>query len=584
MLKNLNNLGELGLFSLGVAAATCFTVTAPATANPDELSNPAAVSNAATRSSQFDLYSTEGKPGLAVILDQGQVTSVSQLSDVKPTDWAFQSLQSLVERYGCLVGYPDKTYRGNRALTRYEFAAGLNACMDRLTELLAEATNPLVRKEDLVVVQKLQEEFAAELATLRGRVDVLEAKTAQLEAQQFSATTKLQGVAVFALAGAATGQEPPGVANLQTTVGNPLPTNFAFGNRVRLEFVTSFTGRDELLTRIQAGNLGDVTGSLLEGDLFFAVPGGNNTAVVDAFKYTFPVGDKTEIAIVANAGASDDFSDTLNVLDGDGNELAFSTFGTRASIFYLVSGTGFGVRHEVSDRFEVNAGFMSRNAADPTPNAGLFGGSYAAMAQLVAKPSETASVALTYIYANNSDMGTGSLRSNLRSFTRQLIDPGNVFGLGGSPVSSNSLGLQFSWKVAKHFVFGGWVGYTNSQLLSSISTANFVADPALATTIPAGDVDIWNWALTFAFPDLGRKGSIAGLIVGMEPKVTAVSNSLVGVIDPDPDTSLHIEGFYQFQITDNISIAPGFIWLTAPNHNQLNDDVLIGLVRTTFRF
>ncbi|HEY9895853.1 MAG TPA: iron uptake porin, partial [Candidatus Sericytochromatia bacterium] len=67
----------------------------------------------------------------------GQVTSVSQLSDVQPTDWAFQALQSLVERYGCIVGYPDRTYRGNRALTRYEFAAGLNACMDRINELIA---------------------------------------------------------------------------------------------------------------------------------------------------------------------------------------------------------------------------------------------------------------------------------------------------------------------------------------------------------------------------------------------------------------------------------------------------------------
>ncbi|MFM9159341.1 MAG: iron uptake porin, partial [Dolichospermum sp.] len=55
-----------------------------------------------------------------------QVTSVSQLSDVQPNDWAFQALQSLVERYGCAAGYPNNTYRGNRALSRYEFAAGLN--------------------------------------------------------------------------------------------------------------------------------------------------------------------------------------------------------------------------------------------------------------------------------------------------------------------------------------------------------------------------------------------------------------------------------------------------------------------------
>ena len=60
-----------------------------------------------------------------------QVNSVSQLSDVKPTDWAFQALQSLVERYGCIAGYPDGTYRGNRATGRYEFAAGLNSCPGR---------------------------------------------------------------------------------------------------------------------------------------------------------------------------------------------------------------------------------------------------------------------------------------------------------------------------------------------------------------------------------------------------------------------------------------------------------------------
>ncbi|HAX80078.1 MAG TPA: hypothetical protein DCY88_30640, partial [Cyanobacteria bacterium UBA11372] len=65
----------------------------------------------------------------------GQVTSVSQLTDVQPTDWAFQALQSLVERYGCIEGYPDRTYRGNRAMTRYEFAAGLNACLERINDL-----------------------------------------------------------------------------------------------------------------------------------------------------------------------------------------------------------------------------------------------------------------------------------------------------------------------------------------------------------------------------------------------------------------------------------------------------------------
>jgi hypothetical protein len=63
-------------------------------------------------------------------LDAARVTSVNQLSDVQPTDWAFQALQSLVERYGCLAGYPDGTFQGNRAMTRFEFAAALNSWVD----------------------------------------------------------------------------------------------------------------------------------------------------------------------------------------------------------------------------------------------------------------------------------------------------------------------------------------------------------------------------------------------------------------------------------------------------------------------
>ncbi len=152
---------------------------------------------------QVGAYSAEG----AGTAELDQVTSVSQLSDVKPTDWAFQALQSLVERYGCIVGYPDKTFRGNRAMTRYEFAAGLNACMDRVNELIAAGTADLVKKEDLETLKKMQEEFAAELATLRGRVDGLEARTATLEKQQFSTTTKLRGEVIFSLAGVV-GEKP----------------------------------------------------------------------------------------------------------------------------------------------------------------------------------------------------------------------------------------------------------------------------------------------------------------------------------------------------------------------------------------
>jgi hypothetical protein len=106
----------------------------------------------------------------------------------------------------------------------------------------------------------------------------------------------------------------------------------------------------------------------------------------------------------------------------------------------------------------------------------------------------------------------------------------------------------------------------------------------LGGTIDRGDLSIWNWALTLAVSDLGKEGSVAGIIVGMEPKVTGVSQGLRNAIGKDSDTSLHVEGFYQFQLTDNIAITPGIIWLTAPDHNANNDDIVIGTIRTTFTF
>ena len=65
-------------------------------------------------------------------------------------------------------------------MTRYEAAALLNACLDRVTEVTDE-------------LRRLIKEFETELATLRGRVDGLEARVGELEATQFSTTTKLAG-------------------------------------------------------------------------------------------------------------------------------------------------------------------------------------------------------------------------------------------------------------------------------------------------------------------------------------------------------------------------------------------------------
>src|SRR5579883_1448823 len=231
-----------------------------------------------------------------------QVSSVSQLSDVRPTDWAFQALQSLVERYGCIVGYPDRTFRGNRAQSRYEFAAGLNACMDRINELIAAGTADLVKKEDLATLQRLQEEFAAELATLRGQVDTLDARTATLERQQFSTTTKLTGENVFGVISILGGDRADGTQADRSTV---------FAYRVRLNIDTSFTGRDLLRTRLQALNVTPLGGTTVNGTGLGNLRTNEGRVEFDGdsrgqvsiglLQYRFPIGPRTNIYL-AGAG------------------------------------------------------------------------------------------------------------------------------------------------------------------------------------------------------------------------------------------------------------------------------------------
>ncbi|RMF23146.1 MAG: hypothetical protein D6756_09260, partial [Cyanobacteria bacterium J083] len=161
---------------------------------------------------------------------------------------------------------------------------------------------------------------------------------------------------------------------------------------------------------------------------------------------------------------------------------------------------------------------------------------------------------------NQSDTGTGSNLANFRSFTGETI-----------PTSSNAYGIEFSWAVSKNFVVGGWGAYTNVKTLASLNGL-----------VPRGTQDIWNWAVTLAFPDLGKEGNLGGIIVGMEPWVT---DSDIGIFpNEDDDNSFHVEAFYQYKINENIAVTPGLIWVTSPNSNDNNDDLLIGVIRTTFSF
>jgi hypothetical protein len=480
-----------------------------------------------------------------------QVTSVSQLSDVQPTDWAFQALQSLVERYGVIAGYPDGTYRGNRALTRYEFAAGLNAALDRVNELIASGLANAVIREDLATLQRLQNEFAAELATLRGRVDSLEARTAELEANQFSTTTKLSGDAIFA------------VSDL---FGDDFGSrnNTVFQDRVRLTLDSSFTGDDRLRTRLLIGNFQNFTQPGNEAKFGYAANTGNGV-VLDTLSYLFSVGDIADVVIYANGGSMDNlaFGNVITPFDVAGGRGAITRFGQRPPIYRIVNTTAAAaVNVSLTDNVTVQLGYGSAEPANPARGSGLFNGDYAALGQLTFNNLfDRLSLALTYVHAYAGLRGTASgLSVGLGSLDSDVN--------AGRPVSSNNYGVTANFKVTNGFQIGGW--------------ANFSAVRALRL----GDADVWNYAVNLAFPDLGGKGNLGGIVVGVEPRLTGTNARLGAVLGRrrDPDTGIHVEGFYRFAINNNIDITPGVAWFTAPNHDENNADIILGTLRTTFRF
>jgi Carbohydrate-selective porin, OprB family len=351
---------------------------------------------------------------------------------------------------------------------------------------------------------------------------------------QFSLTTKLQGQVIFGATG---------------TVGGDFSRNTAFGHRSRLELKTDIGG-GTLTTRLQAVGLGLSNQSPTAGTAAVATPEGSlswtdgtttNSIGVDALKYEFALSPQTQVVVAANAGASDDFTDTINpYFDGDGASGSISAFGNRPSIYYTVQGAGVGIRHKLSDSAELSLGYLSRTASNPTAGNGLLGGSYGALAQLTFKTGENSKVGVTYTRTLNSDPGTGSLNANL---------------LG----NSNNFGLEGSFQLSPEFALGGWAGYTQNQATG-------------------GDRQIWNWAVTAAAPDFGGKGNLAGFLVGQEPRVTSSGNGTT-----DPASGLHIEGFYQMKVNENLSITPGLIYLTSPNQAPGNSAV-IGALRSTFSF
>ncbi|WP_245788766.1 iron uptake porin [Spirulina major] len=501
------------------------------------------------------------------------LTGASQFSDVSPGDWAFQALDDLVRRYDCLKGYPNGTYRGNRALSRYEFAAGLNACLQQIERLIAETTADFATKEDLETMSRLMEEFEAELAMLGTRVDNLESRVAFLEDNQFSTTTKLAGQVVWTLG------VPWG-----GTAGLPVNDELTFNYRARLAFDTSFTGKDRLRTRLDTSNAANGSfsgGNLGTSNANLNIYGSENNEVnVDKVWYRFPASDKLMLHVFARGALIDDVLDVGSTAPYSYDDVPLGNAYNTA--FHDTHGTGtagVGANYMINDTFGIDLGFFSSQANDASR--GLFAGNIALPIQLNA---DLGKLQLAVGYARTFSPGdtrdaNGDISSTIGLSSAGTSKAAKPFrdstGLGLA-TSANHYHLSASYDVSDSVNVSGWIGYTEA-----FAEVSALATDGLTALVNKGEsANIWNWAFNVSFPDLFQEADVLRLGFGQLPTAARVQGAT-----PDDDASALMANIeYRFDVTDNIQLAPAFYAVFNPEGRKVNDTMYAAVLRTIFSF
>ena len=451
-----------------------------------------------------------------------QVSSIKQLSDVQPTDWAYQALSNLVERYGCVAGYANGTFGGGRAMTRYEAAALLNACLDRVTEQTDE-------------LKRLANEFRDELTVLQGRVDGLERVVGSLGATQFSTTTKLRGEANFVLGG---------VDDYRTKGGDT--TRTAFNYDLRLNLDTSFTGKDLLRTRLRSSNFsGDPFGS--SSSLFKLDKADNTTSevgnnvVIDRLYYSFPAFNNkatltagaavrnTEIAWMPSAYKS-------GILD------FFAVAGT-PGVYNKATGAGFGAQYGKKGLI-AGVNYVAQSGNDSETGVFYETGALNTLAQIGYRGTNWGA-AFGYRYGTE---GTRVRTYNGLNGASGTLVPGQT---------SNGYALNAYWQPQK------------SGIVPSIS-AGYGWNTVSGT--PSDATDSQSWFAGLQWEDVFVGGNSAGVAIGQAPTGENLEKSTM------------LEIFYKYQVSDNISVTPAIIYGSDNQRLADNSSNWGGVIQTTFKF
>lgn len=472
-------------------------------------------------------------PNPAIELDStpmDQVNSVSELSDVRPGDWAFQAVQSLVERYGVISGYPDRTFRGNRPLSRYEFAAAIASVLGKIEEQLLAGNTGTTIAEDVQTIRRLINAYSEALSQLRSRVDNLGSRIATVDRQQFSTTTKLNGQ----------------VYNAVTSGTN---ANATVLSRVRLNLLTSFQGNDRLVTQLEAGNnsadaianahnnpqnLLGTTGILADGGGLDVV-GASPQPKIRKLYYAFRPAENLEIAVGSNLPPSD-FIDRNSFANQSGDNFGSSFFANDPLIVQneidRFGGAGAAVSWSPDRSFTLRALYAAADSSNV--EAGLFRDRYQASLEAeYAVPNQPIKVQLQYTNAE----------------------------INGTQI--NAGGLSAEWAIQRRFgVFGifGRLGIGSYRGFNTLLQQDLDLNPK-------------TWTLGVSFQNFLIPGSKAGVAVGQPFITDRLGNA----------TQTNFEAFFGLLLNERLNVSPSITVVSNPN-NRVSPTIVEWTLRVLYGF
>jgi hypothetical protein len=388
----------------------------------------------------------------------------------------------------------------------------------------------------------------------------------ELEATQFSTTTKLSGQATFVLGASSFS----GSSNALVDGSREAYGATTFNYDVQLTFDTSFNGKDLLRTNLRAGNFADSSfggagpSSLSQLEVAFQEECGTgvdcgDVVAIDRLFYQFPLGDFT-FSIGGRIGQEDMLAIWPSVYPAE-TVLDVLTLGGAPAAYNKNLGPGAGVWWQKKG-FAISVNYVAANGDVGQPEAGGIATSGS---------GGTGTVQLGYSQEN---WGLAAIYSSIQN-GNDLIVYGTNFSLNSfsNPGTTNAWGLSGFWQPAQAgwipSISAGW-GFNRTSYSGDVDETGLVATSQ-------------SWSVGLQWQDAFANGNALGMGFGQPTFATALDGG-----DTVRDGNMIWEGWYRFQVTDNIAITPALFWLSRPLGADTPEGEtfrqLGGLVKTSFRF